>query len=65
MTDGFQELGLGGELLSTLERLGYARPTAIQRAAIPVLRRGANAVLHAASGAGATAAYGLALAERL
>ncbi|MGH7468748.1 MAG: DbpA RNA binding domain-containing protein [Longimicrobiales bacterium] len=61
----FEELGLGEELLAVVRLLGYERPTAVQRAAIPVLRRGANVLLHAASGAGATAAYGLALAERL
>jgi ATP-dependent RNA helicase DeaD len=65
MVDGFQDLGLSAELLGELDRLGYRRPTSIQRAAIPVLRRGGNVVLHAAGGAGATAAYGLALAERI
>ncbi|HSL69178.1 MAG TPA: DEAD/DEAH box helicase, partial [Longimicrobiales bacterium] len=65
MTDGFADLGLSAPLLETTTRLGYQRPTAIQRAAIPVLRRGANVVMHAASGAGGTAAYGLALVDRL
>ena len=65
MTEGFHELGLSSALVNALEALGLSRPTAIQRAAIPVLRRGGNAVLHAGSGAGATAAYGLALADRL
>jgi ATP-dependent RNA helicase DeaD len=64
MTEGFGGL-VGAELLGVVERLGYERPSAVQRAAIPVLRRGAHAVLHAARGAGATAAYGLAMIERL
>ena len=65
MAETFRELGIGEGLLSVLDRLGYTRPTAVQRAAIPVLRRGANAVIHAAPGAGATIAYGVALVERL
>src|SRR6185369_1185824 len=40
-------------------------PTALQRAAIPVLRRGGNAVLHASTGSGVVGAYGLALLDRL
>src|SRR5262245_7254438 len=64
MTEGFGAL-IGAELLGIVERLGYERPTAVQRAAIPVLRRGAHAILHAAPGAGATAAYGLSMIERL
>jgi ATP-dependent RNA helicase DeaD len=61
----FQELGLSADVVAGLDRLGFQRPTSIQRAAIPVLRRGSNAVIHAASGAGVTAAYGLPLADRL
>jgi ATP-dependent RNA helicase DeaD len=64
MTEGFGGL-VGAELLGVVERLGYERPTAVQRAAIPVLRRGAHVIMHAARGAGVTAAYGLALSERL
>lgn len=65
MTDGFGELGLRDELLAAVRRAGYEDPTPLQRAAIPVIRRGANAVLRGSSGAGVTAAYGLPLLERL
>jgi ATP-dependent RNA helicase DeaD len=65
VAEGFEELGVGAELVTELRGLGIERPTGIQRAAVPVLRRGANAVIHAAPGAGATAAYGIALVERL
>lgn len=65
MADGFQELGLSSAVTESLAQLGYERPTAIQRSAIPVIRRGGNVVIHAGTGAGATAAYGLALADRL
>src|SRR5688572_16448231 len=65
MAETFAELGIGADLAAELSELGYQRPTSIQRAAIPVLRRGGNVVMHAATGAGAGAAYGLALIERL
>lgn len=61
----FDELGLTAELAAAAARLGYEDPTPLQSAAIPVLRRGGNVVLHASSGAGLTAAYGLALLDRL
>ncbi len=62
---GFQELGLSADVVIGLDQLGYTRPTAIQRAAVPVLRRGGNALIHGATGAGVTGAYGLALIDRL
>lgn len=65
MADGFRDLGLRPELVEVVETLGYEAPTALQRSAIPVLRRGGNAVLYAAAGAGVVGAYGLALIDRL
>lgn len=65
MADGFGELGLSSAVLSSLQELGFTRPTSIQRSAIPVIRRGGNVLIHAGTGAGATAAYGLALVDRL
>ncbi|HEX7049685.1 MAG TPA: DEAD/DEAH box helicase [Longimicrobiales bacterium] len=65
MDGRFDELGLRAELVTAAETAGYDAPTALQRAAIPVLRRGGNAVLHASAGAGLVAAYGLALLDRL
>src|SRR5690554_1757919 len=65
MAETFQDLGLRSELGDVTMQMGYAGPTALQRAAIPVLRRGGNAVLHASAGSGVLAAYGLALLDRL
>jgi ATP-dependent RNA helicase DeaD len=65
MAETFGELGLRQDLVAILEDRGFARPSPLQRGAIPVLRRGGNAVLHAAPGAGVTAAYGLALLDLL
>lgn len=61
----FPDLGIRPELVDAVRGLGYARPTALQRASVPVLRRGGNAVLRGAAGSGKTAAYGLGLIDRL
>jgi ATP-dependent RNA helicase DeaD len=65
MAQTFAELGLRDELARAAAAAGYARPSAVQRGAIPVLRRGGNAVLHASAGSGVLAAYSLPLVDRL
>lgn len=65
MAENFEDLGLRPELVGAAGEMGYMGPTALQRAAIPVLRRGGNLLLHASAGAGTLAAYGLALLDRL
>ena len=62
---GFAELGIEGTLEESLRAIGYEAPTPLQRAAIPVLRRGGNAVLLGSTGAGLTGAYGIPLIERI
>lgn len=62
---GFAELGLRPELTQAATKAGFDLPTPVQRAAIPVLRRGGNAVLIASSGSGVTAAYVLPLLDRV
>ncbi|HEX2081426.1 MAG TPA: DEAD/DEAH box helicase, partial [Longimicrobium sp.] len=61
----FQELGLREPLLAALDDAGIERPTALQAAAIPVLRREGNLVARASSGAGKTLAWGLGVLDRL
>ena len=65
MSEAFRDLGLRTELSDALAALGFDTPTTLQRAAIPVLRRGGNAALHASYGSGLTAAYGAALIDRV
>lgn len=65
MAQTFEDLGLGEKLIEAATAAGYDTPTPLQRAAVPVLRRGGNAVLHASPGAGVVGAYGLALLDRL
>jgi ATP-dependent RNA helicase DeaD len=61
----FQDLGLREPLLAALEDAGIERPTALQAAAIPVLRREGNLVARASSGSGKTLAYGLGVLDRI
>lgn len=61
----FQDLGLRDELLRTLDEEDIERPTALQAAVIPVLRRGGNLVARASTGSGKTLAYALGILDRL
>ncbi|XP_054245826.1 probable ATP-dependent RNA helicase DDX28 [Indicator indicator] len=61
----FAEMGLQPALLTGLEGLSINRPTAVQRLAIPVLRRGRSALCAAETGSGKTLAYLLPLLDRL
>jgi len=61
----FRELGLRAELADAAAAAGFDAPSPLQQAAIAVLRRGSNTVLLASSGSGVTAAYALALLDRL
>ena len=63
--NSFEELGLAPHLVEALVSEGIETPTALQKLAIPVLRRGTSAVLQAAPGAGLLVAYGAPLLDRL
>jgi ATP-dependent RNA helicase DeaD len=65
VTQDFAEAGLSQPLAEAVSAAGYEWLTPLQAAAFPVLRRGGNVVLHASSGAGVTAAFGLPLLDRL
>ncbi|XP_052651692.1 probable ATP-dependent RNA helicase DDX28 [Harpia harpyja] len=53
----FAAMGLQPALLAGLEGLSIGRPTAVQRLAIPALRRGRSALCAAETGSGKTLAY--------
>ncbi len=62
----FSDLGLGPEILQSIQALGFESPTAIQREAIPVLVAGRRDFVGLAqTGTGKTAAFGLPLIERI
>ena len=61
----FDTLGLSPSLLRALAEQGYATPTPIQSAAIPVALAGRDLLAGAQTGTGKTAAFALPLLERL
>ncbi|HSH44239.1 MAG TPA: DEAD/DEAH box helicase, partial [Longimicrobiales bacterium] len=52
-------------MIAGTEALGWERPSALQEAAAPVIRRGNNVVLHGSHGAGVTGAWGIPVLDRL
>ena len=61
----FAALGLSAALLRAAAEQGYAQPTPIQAAAIPPALQGRDVIGCAHTGSGKTAAFGLALLQRL
>ncbi|RDJ00019.1 RNA helicase [Dyella solisilvae] len=61
----FESLGLAPALLRALAEQGYANPTPIQAAAIPVVLEGADLLAAAQTGTGKTAAFALPLLQHL
>ncbi|WP_114239186.1 DEAD/DEAH box helicase [Dyella sp. C9] len=61
----FESLGLAPALLRALAEQGYAEPTPIQAAAIPVVLEGVDLLAAAQTGTGKTAAFSLPLLQHL
>jgi ATP-dependent RNA helicase DeaD len=59
MKTDFSSLDLRGELVQAITGLGYAEPTPIQAAIIPVMLKGADVIGQAQTGTGKTAAFAL------
>ena len=59
MTTDFTSLNLRQELTQAITELGYAEPTPIQAAIIPVMLKGADVIGQAQTGTGKTAAFAL------
>jgi len=60
----FETLGLSGEILEAVRKLGFETPTPVQSKAIPVLLKGEQDVVALAqTGTGKTAAFGLPLIQ--
>lgn len=60
----FETLGLSGEIVGAIQKLGFEKPTPIQEQAIPVLLEGnQDVVALAQTGTGKTAAFGLPLID--
>ncbi len=63
--DSFEDLGLSAEMVESLAAEGIEVPTSIQRAAVPVVRRGHNLLIAASPGSGTLAAWGSAALDAL
>ncbi len=59
MTTDFTSLHLREELVQAIIQLGYAEPTPIQAAIIPIMLRGGDVIGQAQTGTGKTAAFAL------
>lgn len=60
----FESLGLSGDLLESIRKIGFEQPTPVQQQAIPVLLKGdQDVVALAQTGTGKTAAFGLPLVD--
>jgi len=62
---GFATLALPQPVLANLQALGYLQMTPIQAASLPLALAGHDLIAQAKTGSGKTAAFGLALLERL
>lgn len=65
MTTQFIDLNLRPELMQAIAALGYAEPTPIQAALIPVMLTGADVLGQAQTGTGKTAAFALPILQNL
>lgn len=65
MQPSFESLALSDALVAVIAELGYARPTAIQAAAIPAMLAGRDVVGQSQTGSGKTAAFALPILQRL
>jgi ATP-independent RNA helicase DbpA len=61
----FSHLPLSAAMQTNLERLGYAQMTPVQAASLPAALSGRDLIVQAPTGSGKTAAFGLALLNRL
>jgi ATP-dependent RNA helicase DeaD len=65
MDQGFQEFGIGEDILRGVDDVGYEQPTPIQREAIPLLLAGRDLLAQSQTGTGKTAAYALPLLTKV
>ncbi|HEX7762850.1 MAG TPA: DEAD/DEAH box helicase, partial [Cellvibrio sp.] len=61
----FSNLPLSADMLANLESLGYSEMTPIQAQSLPLVLGGRDVIAKAKTGSGKTAAFGIALLEKL
>ena len=62
---GFDQLGLGPDILRAITEMGFEEPSPVQERMIPLLMQGRDVVVQALTGTGKTATFGIPLVERL
>jgi len=61
----FEKFGLSHELLKTIEKLGFTKPTQIQADSIPHIIKGKDVIGESATGSGKTLAFGCGIIEHV
>ena len=61
----FENIGFDPKLKSAIKRMGYFDATEVQEKAIPLIISGKNVISRSFTGSGKTAAFGIALSERI
>jgi ATP-dependent RNA helicase DeaD len=63
--NSFHALGLSSSTLEGLKKMGYDKPTPVQRDTIPGVLEGQDLVVQSRTGTGKTAAFGIPIVERV
>lgn len=61
----FENIGFSPELKRAVKKMGYTQATEVQEKSIPLIISGKNVVSKSFTGSGKTAAFGIALSERI
>jgi ATP-dependent RNA helicase DeaD len=61
----FASSGVSEKVVDSLDEMGFEEPTPVQQQTIPLLLQNRDVVAQALTGTGKTAAYGIALVERV
>ncbi|GFR82719.1 PiggyBac transposable element-derived protein 4-like [Elysia marginata] len=61
----FHQMGIDDRILESISRLGWSQPTPIQEKAIPLALEGKDILARARTGSGKTAAYAIAVIQKL
>jgi superfamily II DNA/RNA helicase len=61
----FENIGFSPELKNAIKKMGYKQATEVQEKSIPLMISGQNVVSKSFTGSGKTAAFGIALSERI
>jgi ATP-dependent RNA helicase DeaD len=61
----FDDLGIGKDILLSLDKMGYERPSEVQKKIIPLALINMDIVVKSQTGSGKTAAFGIPICERI